>query len=83
MTFGSLSVVMNREPDETSIVSVVIAKGGPEDGVYEGKMILVTLFEGSLGMPEPYGRNAGDEACIAFWQTHALVPTDEERRKIE
>ena len=75
--------VMNKEAEPTDKATVIIAKGGPEDGDLEGKYILVTLFEGDPGMPEPYGRNEGDPACISFWETHALVPTPEQRAMIE
>ena len=72
---------LNREAVDTDKATVVIAKGGPEDGELEGKMVLVTLFEGDPGMPEPYGRNDTEE-CRAFWETHALVPTEKERLEI-
>lgn len=72
---------LNREAEDTDKATVVIAKGGPEDGELEGKMVLITLFEGDPGMPEPYGRNDTEE-CRAFWETHALVPTEKERLEI-
>lgn len=75
--------VMNKEAEPTDKATVIIAKGGPEDGDLEGKYILVTLFEGDPGMPEPYGRNEGDSACISFWENHALVPTPEQRAMIK
>lgn len=37
--------VMNKEAEPTDKATVIIAKGGPEDGDLEGKYILVTLFE--------------------------------------
>ena len=69
---------LNREGEDTDKATVVIAKGGPEDGELDGKLVLVTLFEGDPGMPEPYGRNDNEE-CRKFWDTHALVPTTRER----
>lgn len=75
-------MVLNRPPEPTQKVTVVICKGSEEDGEYNGKYILITLFEGEPGMPEPFGEYLGDEACEAFWETHVLVPTDEELKKI-
>lgn len=75
--------VMNKEAEPTDKATVIIAKGGPEDGDLEGKYILVTLFEGDPGMPEPYGRNEGNPDCISFWENHALVPTPEQRVMIK
>lgn len=75
--------VMNKEAEPTDKATVIIAKGGPEDGDLEGKYILVTLFEGDPGMPEPYGRNEGNPDCISFWENHALVPTPEQRAMIK
>lgn len=75
--------VMNKEAEPTDKATVIIAKGGPEDGDLEGKYILITLFEGDPGMPEPYGRNEGNPECISFWENHALVPTPEQREMIE
>ena len=75
--------VMNKEAEPTDKATVIIAKGGPEDGDLEGKYILVTLFEGDPGMPEPYGRNEGNPDCISFWESHALVPTPEQRAMIK
>ena len=73
------NMVLGRKPIPTSKVSVVLCKCGPEDGEdWNGKYVLITLFEGDLGMPEPVGRNAEDKDCVAFWKTHALVPTEEE-----
>ena len=69
---------LNREGEDTDKATVVIAKGGPEDGELDGKLVLVTLYEGDPGMPEPYGRNDNEE-CRKFWDTHALVPTARER----
>lgn len=74
---------MNRETEPTDKATVIIAKGGPEDGDLEGKYILVTLFEGDPGMPEPYGRNENSPECISFWENHALVPTPVQRAMIE
>ena len=76
-------MVLGREPEDTSKATTIIAKCGPEDGEeWNGKYVLVTLFEGDPGMPEPYGRNENNQEAIEFWKNHALVPTDDEMKKI-
>lgn len=75
---------LSQEAKDTSLATVIIAQCDASDGPeWNGKHVLITLFEGDPGMPEPYGRNEGNHECIAFWETHALVPTAEERRKME
>ncbi len=76
------TMVMNRNAEPTVLVSVIICIGNADDGEYEGKYLLVTLFDGPLGEPEPYGQYEHDTNSIAFWETHALVPTEEERAAI-
>lgn len=76
-------MVLNREAEPTQKVTVIICKGDAEDGEWEGKYLLATLFEGEPGKPEPYDQYESDVGCIEFWRTHALVPTDEERAAIE
>jgi len=76
-------MVPGRKAEPTQKVFIVIAKGGPEDGEYNGEYILVTLFEGDPGMPEPYGRYEGNQDCINFWANHALVPTKDEMAMIK
>lgn len=75
-------MVMNRTPEPTDKVTVILCKCGAEDGELEGKYALVTLYEGQAGSPEPYGRNDNQESR-EFWANHALVPTEEELEKIE
>ena len=72
-------MVLDRQAKDTSLVTAIIAKCGDEDGPeWTGKYVLITLFEGDPGQPEPYGRNAGNTEAIEFWRNHALVPTPEE-----
>lgn len=71
-------MVLGLEPVETSQVTVIICRAGAEDGPeWDGKYVLVTLFEGQAGRPEPYGNDDVPENR-EFWARHALVPTDEE-----
>ena len=71
-------MVPGRKAEPTSQVTAIICKCGPEDGEeWDGKYVLITLFEGDPGRPEPFGKDDVPENR-AFWARHALVPTDEE-----
>lgn len=77
--FYPSDVVLGRKPIPTSKVSIALRRLGPESGEeWNGKYVLIALFEGTSVMPEPIGRNAKDAECVAFWKTHAIVPTEEE-----
>lgn len=77
-------MVLKRKPKDTSKVTAVIAKCDDNDGTaWSGKYVVITLFEGEPGMPEPYGRNENNRECIEFWKTHALVPTEDELQMIQ
>lgn len=72
-------MVLDKAPEPTKKVTLVVAKCDKEDGPeWEGKYVLITMFAGDPGKLEPFGRNLGDQECIKFWETHALVPTKEE-----
>ena len=75
---GESRMVLNRKPKETSKVFVVLCKNNDEADSLFGNWCLVTLFEGEPGLPEPWSRGGNTEEAKAFWETHALVPTDEE-----
>lgn len=76
-------MVIGRDPENTTKATVIIAKCGPEDGEeWDDKYVLITLFEGEPGEPEPYGRNENNQNAIEFWKTHALVPTEEEKIRL-
>lgn len=75
-------MVLNRIPDPTNKVTVILCKCGQEDGELEGKYAIVTLYEGQAGNPEPYGKNDTIENR-RFWRAHALVPTQSELKEIE
>ena len=76
-------MVLTKEPKDTSYASYIIARGREEDGDLNGKLILITVYEGALGEPEPYRNNYTNETAIKFWRNHALVPTEEERENVE
>ena len=64
---GHSRFVMNRHPESTSKVTVILKKV-EENGSY----ILITAFVGKLAEPEPWDRNA-TEKTRQFWDCHALV----------
>lgn len=76
-------MVLGRKAEDTSKVSVVMVKADDSvlGGEINGKYVLITLFEGELGQPEPYGRNNTKENR-EFWTNHALVPTKKELERI-
>ena len=77
-------MVLKRNPKETSKITAVIAKCDDNDGTaWSGKYVVITLFEGEPGMPEPYGRNENNRECVEFWKTHALVPTEDEMQMMQ
>lgn len=79
-----------KEADNTSFVTIIACVAKEEEGTpaeLVGKWILVTLFEGKPGEREPFDRAfennpEGKVVAEAFWATHALVPTEEEKIKI-
>jgi hypothetical protein len=62
---GLTRFVENREPEESTKVSVILKKG---DGYY----ILLSAFVGELTPPEPWDRYATSES-LSFWNSHALI----------
>ncbi len=68
--FGATRFVENREPEESSKISVILKKG---DGYY----VLLSAFVGGLTPPEPWDRYAAPES-LTFWNLHALIWGHEE-----
>lgn len=79
---GVTPMVLNQEPADTTQMTIVICVARePEEFV--GKWVVVTMFEGAQGMPEPWDAKCKDDpelkaASRKFWATHALVPTERE-----
>lgn len=79
---GQTPMVINQDAKETSKVTIVLCVAtDPEE--FAGKWVVVTLFEGDPGMPEPWDRKCEGNpelkaACQKFWNEHALVPTEAE-----
>ncbi len=81
-----------KEAEDTSFVTIIACVACEEEGTpteLVGKWILVTLFEGKPGEREPFDRSFADgknpegkAAAEAFWATHALVPTEQEKIQI-
>ena len=77
---GLSRMVIDKSPDETSLVTVVLCVATDPDEL-AGKWVLVTLFEGNPGEREPFDQSLTEEGKAkseAFWAFHALVPTEEE-----
>ena len=65
-------MVVGRKAEPTTKVTVIVARCTVDDGHdWDGKFVLVTLFEGDPGMPE----NSNSPEAEKFWMGHALVPT--------
>ncbi len=62
---GLSRFVSNREPEESSSVTVILKAGG------RGEYVLITAFVGAPAPPEPWDRNATEQS-VPFWSTHAL-----------
>ena len=81
-----------KPADDTSFVTIIACvaqEGDDTPAELVGKWVLVTLFEGKQGEREPFdkafadGKNPeGLEKAEEFWETHALVPTEEELKQI-
>ena len=65
--FGLTRFVMNRKPEPSCSVVVILKKAD-----YGDDYVLITAFVGEKAEPEPWDRNA-TEKSLAFWSTHALV----------
>lgn len=62
---GLTRFVLNRKPEPTNQVTVVLKKIGP---VY----MCMSAWFGGQAEPEPWDRNATEESDI-FWKNHALI----------
>lgn len=82
---GESRFVLNRAATPTTKVTIV-ACVDRDPGETQGLWCLVTLFEGEPGCREPWDASLKTEEAKAeaeaFWTTHALVPTEEERRTL-
>ena len=80
---GETRFVLNRAAKPTTLVTV-IACVDRDPGETQGKWCLFTLFEGEPGCREPWDDSLKTEEAKAeaktFWDCHALVPTEEERK---
>jgi len=63
---GLTRFVKNREAELSDSAVIILRKGG------RGNYILVTLFVGVLGHPEPWDKRA-NKASYQYWLNHALV----------
>lgn len=76
-------MVLKETEDETRLTTVLFWDAN------NSRWVLWTNFEGVEGFPEPgsdrYNKGSDEfkALCREFWKTHALVPTEEERKKIE
>ena len=83
---GLTPMVINQGAAETSRVTVICCVAtDPEE--YAGRWVVVTLFEGEQGMPEPWDKKCENNPelkakCRKFWNEHALVPTPTEMLEI-
>ena len=83
---GLTPMVINQGAAETSRVTVICCVAtDPEE--HAGRWVVVTLFEGEQGMPEPWDKKCdGNQElkakCQKFWDEHALVPTPSEMQEI-
>lgn len=82
---GWTPMVLDVEPVETSKVTIVLCVATEPKG-YAGKWVVVTLFEGEPGLPEPWDKKCQNdkalhEKSLKFWRTHALVPANEDEWK--
>jgi len=70
---GPTRFVVNRQPDPTNHITVVLGR----DRLKPGVMGLITAICGRRAQPEPWDRRLTDSSEIAaskvFWSTHALV----------
>lgn len=83
---GKTRFVLNRNAEPTNKCTLIVCRAGEEDGEFEGKFVLLTLFEGAEAPKEPFDKFSTEEAqkaSVEFWNTHALVPTDDELKIIK
>jgi len=86
-----------KEAADTSFVTIILCVARKDEETPDelvDKWVVVTLFEGQPGEREPWDNSFidadVDEGVAAlkaksemFWATHALVPTEEEKKAIE
>lgn len=79
---GDSRMVLNYLAPRTNKVTLILCVAtDPEE--FAGKWVVVTAFPGEQGMPEPWDRKCESNPALkaqseAFWQCHALVPTEYE-----
>ena len=75
---GATPMVLGREADPTNEMLIVIC----QDTDNNNRLTIVTAYTGKPGTKEPWDPNFRNEeeraAAVAFWATHALIPTAEE-----
>lgn len=82
---GWSPMVIDVEPKETSKVTIILCVA-TDPKWYAGKWVVVTLFEGEPGLPEPWDKKCQanpdlKKESMEFWRHHALVPANEEEWK--
>lgn len=84
---GESRFVLTKAAKLTSKATIVLCVDREEGSETFDKWCLVTLFEGKQGEREPFDPSLKTEeakaASESFWKTHALVPTEEEKARIE